>query len=273
MQIAPLIHSRTLYCDFNINFAVRPSDLNVNWAMQKVVQSTMDIDILNGARLLTAYQGGIGIAGIACKLRYLVEKYVPEVLDEAQKYFRDERGREIKIFIGYAFKGEGVPKVGYKDFWQMFKENLAPQWEFKVSETVIVGYKNCATCTVGGKVSPVEKINGVEFYLQGADEPAIFAQCISEHKNFCSNVDQYKIISGGEFNAIATTQNNINRFKNESAQKKTPSAVQTPSVTAQKTSYSVNRPTPPQSESKGNSTGLIIGAAVVILAVIAYLLT
>lgn len=274
MQIAPLIHSRTLYCDFNINFAVRPSDLKVNWAMQKVVQSTMDIDILNGARLLTASQGGIGIAGIACKLRYFIEKYVPEILDEAQKYFRDERGREIKVFLGYVFKGEGVPNVRPKDLWQMFKENLVPQWEFKVSETVIVDYQNCETRTNGGRVFPVEAIRGVEFYMQGADENVIFEQCISEHKNFCSNVDQYKIISSGEFNAIATTQSNIDRFKNELTQKKTQSTVQTQAATAQKTPYRVNRPTPPQSGSGGNSTGLIIGgAAVAILALIGYLMS
>ena len=219
MQIAPLIHSRTKFCDFNPNFAVRPSDLDVSWAMKKVLQSTADIDILNGERLLTAYKGNIGIAGIACKFRYFIEKYVPEVANEAQKYFQDERGREIKIFIGYVFQGNGVPDISYKDLWQMFKENFVSQWERQVAETVIVPYKNCDTKNIGGKISPVESTGGIDFY-NNTDAEKLFAQCINDHKNFCSNVDQYKIISSGEFNAIATSKGNIDRFKSEQAQKK-----------------------------------------------------
>lgn len=266
MQIAPLIHSRTLYCDFNPNFAVRPNDLDANWAMKKVVNSTLDIDLLNGERLLTAYKGNIGIAGIACNFKNFIEKYVPEVLDEAQKYFHDERGREIKIFLGYVFQGNGVPNISYKDLWQMFQENLAPQWEFKVSETKIVEYKNCNTKNIGGKISPVESAGGIDFY-NNANSEKLFAQCISEHKNFCSNVDQYKIISSGEFNAVATSQGNIDRFKSESAQKKTPSQTQTSATPIQH--QPISRPS--QAES-GNNTGLIIGVAAAILAVIIYLM-
>ena len=267
MQIAPLIHSRTLYCDFNINFAVRPSDLDVNWAMNKVLQSTLDIDILNGVRLLTAHNGKIGIAGIACNFKSFIENYVPDAINDAEKYFRDERGREIKVFLGYVFKGNGVPNVSYKYLWQMFKENLAPQWEFKVAETVIVPYKNCDTKNIGGKISPVESTGGIDFY-NNTDAEKLFAQCINEHKNFCSNVDQYKIISSGEFNAIATSKGNIDRFKSEQAQEKTPPQTSTTGTQRQPTA----RPIPPQAESRNGNMGLIIGAAAVILAMIIFLI-
>ena len=241
MQIAPLIHSRTLYCDFNINFAVRPSDLDVNWARNKVLQSTTDIDLLNGERLLTASKGNIGIAGIACNFKNFIEKYVPEVLDEAKKYFTDERGREIKIFLGYVFKGNGVPNVSYKDLWQMFKENLAPQWELQNTETVIVPYKNCDMKNIGGKISPVESTGGIDFY-NNTDAEKLFAQCINDHKNFCSNVDQYKIISSGEFNAVATSKGNIDRFKSEQAQKKTPPQISTAGTQRQSTALFSPKP-------------------------------
>ena len=37
MKIAPIIHSRTLKNDFNPNFAVRPADLNVQWARRAIL--------------------------------------------------------------------------------------------------------------------------------------------------------------------------------------------------------------------------------------------
>lgn len=268
MQIAPLIHSRTKFCDFNPNFAVRPADLDVSWAMKKVLQSTSDIDILNSARLLTANNGKVGIVGIACKFRYFIENYAPESFDEAKEFFQDERGREIKIFLGYVFKGAGVPDVPFKDFWKFFKENLSPKWDFKVAETVITSYENCAEKNISGKISPAEKINGIDFFT-AADEEKLLAQCIADKKNFCSNVDQFKIITSGEFNAISTSQNNIDRFKQE---KKTPQQVQT-TMPRQSTTTTPRHTTPPPKES--SKLPMVITAAVilVILAVVKFLLT
>lgn len=270
MQIAPLIHSRTKFCDFNPNFAVRPADLDVSWAMKKVLQSTSDIDILNGARLLTANNGKVGIVGIACKFRYFIENYAPESFDEAKEFFQDERGREIKIFLGYVFKGAGVPDVPFKDFWKFFKENLVPKWDFQVAETVITSYENCAEKNIAGKILPAEKINGIDFFT-AADEESLLAQCIADKKNFCSNVDQFKIITSGEFNAISTSQNNINRFKSEQ-EKKTPQQVQT-TTPCQSTTPPPRHTTPPPKES--SKLPMVITAAVilVILAIAGFLLT
>lgn len=273
MQIAPLMHSRTLYCDFIPNFAVRPADLDVSWAMKKVLQSTSDIDILNGARLLTAYKGNMGIVGIACKFRYFIEKYVPEVVEEAQKYFQDEAGREIKIFIGCVFKGNGVPDVSYKDLWQMCKENFVPQWESKVPKTKISDYKEFNSKNIGVKISPTENIDGVEFYLNGADNEKILAQSVKEHKNFCSNVDQFKIILSGEFNSIVTSKSNIDRFKSEAAQKKTPLTNRDSQTSTTSPFHQAgNTPVLQDSENSDNKMNFIIGVtAAAILAVIIYL--
>ena len=269
MQIAPLIHSRTKFCDFNPNFAVRPADLDVSWAMKKVLQSTSDIDILNGARLLTANNGKVGIVGIACKFRYFIENYAPESFDDAKEFFQDERGREIKIFLGYVFKGAGVPDVPFKNFWQMFKENLAPKWDLQVAETVITSYENCAEKNIGGKISPVEKINGIDFYT-GGNEKNLLDQCIADKKNFCSNVDQFKIITSGEFNAISTSANNIERYKQE---KKTPQQVQTATPRQSTTTPPLRRNSPPPKES--SKLPMVITAAVILIiwAIAGFLLT
>ena len=152
MKIAPIIHSRTLYRDFNPNFAVRPKDLNVDWAMNKILPSTRDIDILDGVRRMFATDGKICIAGIACNFKMFAEKFLSaEEHDAAKKYFCDERGREIKVFLGYVFKDSGVPDVSDSKLWQMFKKYFAPQWKLQNPETVIAPYEDCGVKSVAKK--------------------------------------------------------------------------------------------------------------------------
>ncbi len=236
--------------------------------MNKILQSTSDIDILNGVRRLTASNGQIGIAGIACKLKFFIERYVPEAAAEAEKYFHDERGREVKVFLGCVFKGSGVPDVSCEDLWQMFSENMAKVWELNVAETVKVPYQNCGTKD-SGKIPPVEKIGGVEFYISGEDSDAeLLAQCIAERKNFCSNADQFKIITSGEVNVISTSRGNIDRFKAEQAEKKTPSTAPAQS-TRRNTPPAQSRPPEPSSRS---SRAAVAGIILAILIVAGFLL-
>ena len=270
MEIAPLIHSRTFYRDFNPNFAVRPNDLNVQWAMNKILPAMRDVDILNGVRRVVATDGKICIAGIACNFRYFAENYLSSgERAEAENYFHDERGREVKIFLGYAFKGNGVPDVSDSKLWQMFKKNLVPEWNRQTVETVIAPYENCNVKNVGGKT--LDK----KFYpTNERDDVEIFEQCIAERKDFCSNVDAVKIFESGNYEIITAPQSIINRLQAE-AQKKTP-----PPQTARQVSQG-NRPSgqtlqarrnqsPKSTASEGNSMPLIIGAAIVVVIAIIY---
>ena len=268
MEIAPLIHSRTLHCDFNQNFAVRPSDLNVNWAMKKILLAMSDVDILNGVRRFVASDGKICIAGIACKLKFFAEKYLSASdTDDAKNYFHDEKGREVKIFLGFSFKGGSqneIPDVNYSTLWKFFKETLAPEWEREVVETVIVDYKTCST----KKINPA---NLEKFYVadESTDEK-LFAQCMAARKNLCTNADQMKIINSGEFEIISTTQSLINRFKSE-AEKKTspPPKSSSPSTSMQTNIPPRSKPTQKDSNSK---LPIIAAAVIIILAVILFLL-
>ena len=267
MEIAPLIHSRTLHCDFNPNFAVRPSDINVNWAMKNILLSTSEVDILNGVRRLVVSDGKISIAGIACNLRFFAEKYLSDV--DAKKYFHDERGREVKIFLGFAFKGGSqneFPDVDYSMLWNFFKETLAPVWEGEIVETVIVGYKTCQTKDFSAKINPVEKINGIEFCeTNEIDDEKLFKQCMAERRNFCSNADQIKIVTSGEFDIISTTQSIINRYKSETEKKNPPPQTSSSPTASMQTKFHPRRETP---RKPSKSKMLLIEAAIVIIAVI-----
>ena len=270
MEIAPLIHSRTFYCDFNQNFAVRPDDLNVQWATNKILPAMRDVDILNGVRRVVATDGKICIAGVACNFRYFVENYLStNEQTTAENYLRDERGRDVKIFLGYAFKGNGVPDVSDSKLWQMFEQYLAPEWNRQTVETVIAPYENCGVKNVSGK--PVDK----KFYASGErDDLELFEQCLAEHKNFCSNVDAVKIFDSGAYEIISAPQSVINRLQSE-AQKKTPQQQPTHQDKADKVteqSFQARRNQNMKSTpSKGNSTPLIIGVVAVVILVIIFL--
>ena len=272
MEIAPLIHSRTFYSDFNMNFAVRPDDLNVQWAMNKILPAMRDVDILNGVRRVVATDGKICIAGVACNFRYFAENYLlANERTEPENYLHDERGREVKIFLGYAFKGSGVPDVSNSKLWQMFKKNLAPEWERQTVETVIAPYESCGVKSVAQKALdkkfyPSDEHNDVE----------IFEQCIAAQKDFCSNVDTVKIAEDGKYEIITATQSVINRLQSE-AQKKT-SPQQPPSTRQDKPakvtgqSLQARRNQSPHSTEKSSMPLIIGAAAVVILAIIFFVM-
>lgn len=263
MEIAPLIHSRTFYCDFNQNFAARPKDLNVQWAMNKILPSTRDIDILNGMRRVVATDGKICIAGISCNFKSFAEKYLSAAeYEEAEKYFHDERGREVKIFLGYAFKGSGVPDVSNSKLWQMFKQTVAKVWNNNPAETVIVPYENCGVKSVAKR--PLDK----KFYPSNErDDVELFEQCLAERKDFCSNVDAVKIFEDGKYEIITAAQSIINRLQAE-AQKKTSTQSQTRPDKAERSLQIRHIQSPP---SEKNSTPIIIGVAIVVVIVVAFL--
>ncbi len=268
MKIAPLIHSRTLKSDFNSNFAVRPADLNVDWAMSKILPSTRDIDILNGMRRVVANDGKICIAGIACNFKMFAEKFLSaEECDAAKKYFCDERGREIKVFLGYAFKDDGTPDVSASKLWQMFEKYFAPQWAFEAPETQFVGYdEECATKSVSKKAFDKKYYPSNE-----RADIELFEQCLAQRKDFCSNVDSAKIFEDGKYEIITALPSVINRLEEQKKTSQQPSTTPqdkfnktpTESLQARRTQSSK-----PHSQEKGNVIPLICAAVVIILAII-----
>lgn len=274
MELAPLIHSRTFHCDFNPNFAVRADDVDVNWAMKKILLATSDVDILNGVRRLVASNGKICIAGIACNLRFFAEKYLTD--SDAKNYFHDERGREVKIFLGYSFKGGNkneIPNIDYMTLWKMFKDNLAPVWKSPTAETVTVNYKTCATKNINGGIN-LQNIGGINFVESNeSNDEKIFELCLGTGKNLCTNADQMKIINSGEFEIISTTSSLINRFKSESEKKtsaiQSTQKVQETSANSQQHKVTIQRQ---QKNQKSPPVGLIIVAVIVILLAVVFLL-
>lgn len=280
MKIAPLIHSRTLYCDFNSNFAVRPQNLDVQWARDKIRAATKDLGIFNDVRRVVASKDGVGIAGVACIFKFFVEKYCPDKVQEFEKYFRDEVRREVKIFLGYTFEMSGkreIPNVTDEDLLQMFMDTLAPEWERKFVETVYSNYKECGTKNFSDDQKPVETISGVEIYNVDVFNKFL-ADAQIKNISYCSNVNQFDIWQEGKFSAIFTSDNSVINGLKSQPQKKT----STPQVTNQQvtnqqvTRQQVTNPQSPKNQNPPppNSNRLMIFAtALIVLMAIIFLLT
>ena len=139
MEIAPLIHSRTGQCDYNSKFAVRPNGFSeTQWARNKILAATRNIDRFNGMRRIVAAKNGVCIAGIVCIMKYFINNCLTDEDKDAAQPYIDVHGRLYGVFLGYAFecKGNEIPIVTYSDLWQWFSKYLVPEWEKKSAGTV-----------------------------------------------------------------------------------------------------------------------------------------
>lgn len=228
MKIAPLIHSRTFEVDFNSKFAVRPDDFtnsDIEWAMKVILPSTQALDILNDVRFVAASQGGKCIAGVACILKHFADKN--NLPTEAEEFFCDNRGRFIKVFLGYSIKDASpnkIPDVKPADLWQMFKEYLAPEWKRKAPETVLAPYRDCVAKTlIPNLPKPAQSFQGVGLYeMNSAANEKLFetylAFALKQNLAFCTNLDRVQPIEDKIYHAVTTTANIIERLKEKQRQ-------------------------------------------------------
>ena len=238
MKIAPLIHSRTFEVDFNSKFAVRPDDFtdaDIEWARKKILPSTQDLNILNDVRLVVASQGGKCIAGVACMFDFFAKDLTVEERTEAEEFFCDNRGRYIKVFLGYSIKNAAVneiPIVTPSDLWQLFKEYLAPEWKRKAPESVIAPYREVMTKPLMPSTpTPAQIFQGVGLYeMNSAVNEKFFetylALALKQNLAFCTNLDRIQPIEEQTYHAVTTTPEIIDRLRekqrqiDEAAQKK-----------------------------------------------------
>ena len=270
MKIAPLIHSRTLKCDYNMKFAVRPKDFNDSltyWARSVILPATSDLDFVNNVRQIVASKGEIKIAGIVCTMKYFVENLLEgDEQNRARNYSRDNANRNFGVFLGYSFKTSGneIPVVTYSDLWKMFERYLVPKWDWEIFDTPQIDYeyevrgkKFSATIAKQGK-----KINGVEIYESSlnADENLFenyLARSMKEDVVFCSALEQFQPIADGIYTAVTTSASIIMRLENSRHKTDLPKKKQTanPKIPA---SISGERPKPTRTYGKFLLIALII---------------
>lgn len=294
MKIAPLIHSRTFEVDFNSKFAVRPDDFtdsDIEWAREKILPSTQDLNILNDVRLVVASKGGKCFAGVACMLDLFAEKFLStDERAEAEEFFCDNRGRYIKLFLGFVIKdasSKKIPDVAPSDLWQMlwqmFKEYLAPEWNRKAPETVLAPYRDVREKSfVSSSPRPAQIFQGVELYeMNPVVNEKLFddylARALKQNLAFCTNLDRMQPIEDKIYQAVTTTADIISRLQEtqrqldaEAAQKKI-SPNSNPVNNQREHGSTPTNPTMPKNSPRRKNFSITMAAIVLVVLVVIWL--
>lgn len=138
MKAYPLIYSRTKNDDFVPDFLTRPADLDCQTALKYTTSAIANLDTLNGIRYSIFSVGDYCICGISCITKTLVNQLVgelnSEIIDKANNYLKDCKGRNIVAFIGFAVpksevRNGRIPDIKLSECWTVYQEYLEHQWE------------------------------------------------------------------------------------------------------------------------------------------------
>lgn len=294
IKIAPLIYARTYQCDFNTDFLVRPDDFlssDVQWARERVLSATAEIDWLNGFRWVIAKNENRLIAGIVCFIKDLVKsaQLTDEELEKAQAYFTDDKGRHIYAFIGLSIIPDSKEVLqtnfSYEYFWNTFKNFVEPVWKAKSIDTILEKYTEYLPTTIENiiqpNISPIE-INNVKYYEQNSRiDKLLFdyylQKAVNINVNFCSNIEDINALKRQKFSIVTTKQNNIERLRDQNIDQFKPEKMDTPSEqehTAGKPYFDKDNSKKKRLETttKSNKFVLTLGIIIIILVLVIILL-
>lgn len=225
IRIAPIIHSRTYYCDFNPKFIVRPegfSDEDISWIRKRILIATSDIDRIPNERWICINYKGKIIAGIVCFINKLIIKC--DVNDN--NFTKDEKGRNIYAFIGIVIENKTDNEsigLDYKFLLNLYNKYISKLWEKKVLESIQCKYEEIDKNLINDNNSSIkEKVKSIKnliIYETDTNDKDLFNYYLSQNKSFCSNIinfnDVRTIINEDIFLAISISNNLIKRLKNE----------------------------------------------------------
>ena len=225
IRIAPIIHSRTYYCDFNPKFIVRPegfSDEDISWIRKRILIATSDIDRIPNERWICINYKGKIIAGIVCFINKLIIKC--DVNDN--NFTKDEKGRNIYAFIGIVIENKTDNEsigLDYKFLLNLYNKYISKLWEKKVLESIQCKYEEIDKNLINNNNSSIkEKVKSIKnliIYETDTNDKDLFNYYLSQNKSFCSNIinfnDVRTIINEDIFLAISISNNLIKRLKNE----------------------------------------------------------
>lgn len=233
MKISPIIHTRTLYCDFNSEFLVRPAcfmDEDIKWARKNILGSTGGIDALQGVRWLVTDNNKYRIAGLTGFLKHIYSQCENELSDEdkekSKKMFSDDKGRLIYAFIGIVIEKTNCPDyeiVSFDSLWQLYLKNIFPIWERKSQDIIFNDFEEMKKRSfetpnpISIEWICLDKYNLYETNRDTDYKLFLDFLCNKDKTNFafCSNIIDFNLVKKSEFTHITTHQNTITRLKRE----------------------------------------------------------
>ena len=224
MRLAPLIHTRTLNCDFNSDFLVRPTsflDSDIKWARKIVLEATSAIDSLQGERWLVFDNGKYRVAGVVGFTKNICQKARMLHDDRSNRLFTDNKGRLIYAFIGVVAKCSDCfqnEKLTYEYLWKQYEYNVGEVWERTYQSTIQRDFEEVSLPTTlrQEKRKPDTIIGATACYeVNAALDNEIFQQYLLADDcnfSFCSNLCDINSVKSNSFSAITTTNNVITRM-------------------------------------------------------------
>lgn len=228
MKIAPIIHTRMYFCDFNPEFTVRPDDFtseDIRRASEYVKTATSEVEFLNGGfRWLIADNGKHRIAGVVGHLKNIVSKcsLSEEQIQQSEKMLRDELGRSVYAFIGVVIDKENssdFSTVTLDYLWKIYLREISPIWGKSFQDTVIKRYEevplmstnieySISDCTAIGKMSCYAVDDKKDYNLFCS----LMQQGNLSNFSFCSNLG-YTAAKKNRFSIITASGEDILRLK------------------------------------------------------------
>lgn len=233
MRLAPLIHTRTLNCDFNSEFLVRPTlflDSDIKWARKAVLEATSAIDSLQGERWLIIDNGKYRIAGVIGFIKNICQKAGVFYASDDSRFFSDNKGRLIYAFIGVVVKcTDSFDKetLSYEYLWKQYKHNVGEIWEKTYQPVVLREFEDISLPerSSSNEVYVANKIGTIDYYeANSSTDYEVFEQYLSSKQSnfsFCSNLCDINSIKGTSFSAITTNSNIITRMNRIAVQQPT----------------------------------------------------
>ena len=220
MKVAPIIHSRTLNCDFNAEFLVRPERFNsdnIKWARENVLKATEDIDFLRGFRWLIIDNGKYRLAGVVGFLEDICCK-AKEEKGKFEKFFLDNRGRRTFAFVGVVIDKEDNNEYGDIDIstlWEVYVKEVENIWEKKHQGSESSKFKEIQVNSDSVAKLDVEKYLEANSKLDKEEFARLMCDGKRENFSFCSNITSWKLVKEGAFDYVTTKPNNIERITKE----------------------------------------------------------
>lgn len=244
IKAAPLIHSRTLYCDFNPRFLARPRNMTDSQALQirkKILEATKSVDSLKGFRWAVFREDSLCIAGLVCFVEQLALQCQIEEADK--KFFLDSKGRPIYAFIGAVMADEnvgndaGIPELPYQQLWDWYTKAMRDVWERQVVDTELTDYEPIETENQSLPDYEKHVIHSKDVYESSemVDRNLFYKYLQLALKrnsvSYCSNITNFLDAKQSSYTAITTTDNIRRRLEETTAPGATSSSSQKKNIT------------------------------------------
>ena len=228
MRVAPIIHTRTLSCDFNAEFRVKPDlflDSDVKWTRKYVLQATSSIDSMQGERWVILDNGAYRVAGVVGFIKSITAKcnLNEERMKIAETMYCDDKGRLVYAFIGVVIDMQNnisVEDITYDFLWAQYEKYIYPVWNRTYQEVERVPFFEMMGMSAQQGALPQEhKVNSKIFFESNpVTDLIVFKNYLAQQCGdilFCSNLSDINSIRECDFTILTTTLNNITRIKRD----------------------------------------------------------